>query len=243
LPLPEKAVTAPPPVTLASVYSSIPQEPAGPPKGYFSPRWLGHGLTALLIALTVMMVVEVWSGLQQAELLDRIQQHGPFTHEEAQANDARQGIIVTLRLVALCFTGIVFCCWVYVVAENVRALGARRLKYSPGWAVGYYFIPIVCLWVPYQAMKEIWKASVDPGNWRSIRTSPIVSWWWGLWLFAIAFNYLLVRITIMAGGHDPVLATRMDIASCFVGIPRNVVAILLVQMLSAIQVRTATEPR
>lgn len=238
-----KMEPAPPPVPAASSPGpSVPRASNEPPEGFWSPRLLGYGLTALLAVLTIMTAMEIWSGFQQAELVDRIQQRGSVTRDEARASDARHGIIVTVRLVTFCLTGIVFCCWIYVVAKNVRALGARRLRYSPGAAVGYNFVPIVCLWVPYQAMKEIWKASVDPTHWRSVHTSSVVRWWWGLWVFSIAFNYLLIRIALRAGGGDPAIAARMDIASCFVSIPRDVIAIFLVQMLSEIQVRTATAP-
>jgi hypothetical protein len=243
-PPPAMAEPAPPPIPAASIPGSgVPPLPVAAPVGFSSPRLLANILTALLIVLTVLTAMEIWSGLRQAELLERILQHGSFTREEALANDTRHSFIITTRLAVFCLTGIVFCCWIYLVAKNVRAMGARRLKFSPGWAVGYNFIPVVCWWLPYQAMKEIWKASVDPEHWRGIRTDPIVRWWWGLWIFSVVINYLLLRLTVMAGGHDPALATRMDIASCFVGIPRNIVAILLVQMLSALQAQTATTQR
>jgi len=44
--------------------------------------------------------------------------------------------------------------------------------------VGWYFVPVANLWKPYQAMKEIWKASSDPENWQDRPVSPLLPWWW-----------------------------------------------------------------
>ena len=39
------------------------------------------------------------------------------------------------------------------------ALGANNLKYTPKWAVGCFFVPFLNLVMPYQVVREIWKAS------------------------------------------------------------------------------------
>ena len=56
------------------------------------------------------------------------------------------------------------------------------MHFAPGWAVGWYFVPIAWFWKPYQAMREIWRASVNPSNWRGAPVSPLLRWWWGLWI-------------------------------------------------------------
>ncbi len=66
-------------------------------------------------------------------------------------------------------------------------------------AVGWFFVPILNLFQPYQVVKEIWKAS-DPDvdvwdafSWQHAAGSPVISWWWVLGLTAsvggrVAFN-------------------------------------------------------
>src|SRR5579883_37701 len=56
-----------------------------------------------------------------------------------------------LVLLACCVT---FLIWVYRTYGNLRAFGATGLSSSPGWAVGYYFIPILWFYKPYQLMNE-----------------------------------------------------------------------------------------
>jgi hypothetical protein len=79
--------------------------------------------------------------------------------------------------------GFVFLKWLYRAYKNIQGFGAKDLKYSPVWAVIYYFIPILCLFRPVNVISEIWRASVDPMTWRQQKASSIIGIWWGVWLF------------------------------------------------------------
>lgn len=72
--------------------------------------------------------------------------------------------------------------WIQHANHNARHLGATDMKYTPGWAVGWFFVPIAWFWKPYQAMKEIWRASANPADWRREQASPLLHWWWALWI-------------------------------------------------------------
>ena len=56
------------------------------------------------------------------------------------------------------------------------------MRFTPGWAVGWYFVPIAWFWKPYQAMAEIWRASRNPAEWRGEPVSPLLAGWWVLWI-------------------------------------------------------------
>jgi Domain of unknown function (DUF4328) len=99
-------------------------------------------------------------------------------------------LVLLAHLALLIGTGVVFFIWLYRSYANLKLLGARGLSYSPGWAVGYYFVPIMSLFRPYQVMQEIWKGS-DPAfategarGWRDAPSSAFVMPWWGFWLTA-----------------------------------------------------------
>lgn len=74
--------------------------------------------------------------------------------------------------------------WIHRANHNARQLGATGLKFTPGWAVGWYFIPIASIWKPYQAMKEICQASFNPGRWWDEDRPALLPAWWALWLLA-----------------------------------------------------------
>src|SRR4029077_16520575 len=79
---------------------------------------------------------------------------------------------------------VAFCMWFYRAYKNLKGWRIPGLKYSPGWAVGYFFIPILNLFRPYQIAQEIWKAS-DPQvpleagfRWHDNKGSSLVGTWW-----------------------------------------------------------------
>ncbi|MFL6227217.1 MAG: DUF4328 domain-containing protein [Pyrinomonadaceae bacterium] len=61
---------------------------------------------------------------------------------------------------------------------------------SPGWAVGYWFIPFANLVRPYQVVKELWIKS-DPAidftrgfadKREGVRSATLVGVWWFFWI-------------------------------------------------------------
>lgn len=95
-------------------------------------------------------------------------------------------------------TTILAAVWIYRAATNVRMLGAQGLTVSPGWAVGWYFVPIANFWKPYQAMKEICQASAQPLQWRGSVVPKLLPAWWALWLLSVLIP---VSIGMAAGLH------------------------------------------
>lgn len=87
------------------------------------------------------------------------------------------GFRIFLGLAALT-TAVIVSRWIYRANSNARALGASEMAFTPGAAVGWYFVPIANFWKPYQAMREIWKASVSPAGWERQRVSALLPTWW-----------------------------------------------------------------
>lgn len=88
-------------------------------------------------------------------------------------------------------TIIFFCIWMNKSMKNAWALPSSLSKpsFTPGWAVGYFFMPIMMLFKPFQAMREIW-VRAD----KTYKTSPLVSSWWALWIIANIFSNINLRI-------------------------------------------------
>jgi len=97
---------------------------------------------------------------------------------------------IGLRVIFWIFTGlpvplitaVLVLTWIHRVNHNARQLGAAGMRFTPGWAVGWHFVPIAWFWKPYQAMTEIWRASRNPADWRGKPVSPLLHWWWFLWI-------------------------------------------------------------
>ncbi|MEZ6241594.1 MAG: DUF4328 domain-containing protein [Phycisphaerales bacterium] len=83
-------------------------------------------------------------------------------------------------------TVICFCIWIVKASKNARALGAQGMQITPGWAAGWFFIPLANLVMPFKAVSEIWKASepepnADPTAWKRVPATPVAVWW-SLWV-------------------------------------------------------------
>ncbi len=83
------------------------------------------------------------------------------------------------------------------------------MRFTPGWAILWYFIPIANLWKPYQAMKEIWKASADPHDPGAAETSRLLPWWWFLWILSNIVGQVLVRVGLAAKEVDALIGANL----------------------------------
>lgn len=141
---------------------------------------LHNGLQVLLIISGLLASASLASSLQQIAMLGQ-----PFvSRAAAEANDSRQQLVAELYGAGFLLTMVVFGCWLVRAHRNLRAMGAMDLTVSPGWAVGYFFIPVVNLWMPYQATELLWRASHDPARWQSAKRSWILPAWWTAWIVA-----------------------------------------------------------
>ena len=79
---------------------------------------------------------------------------------------------------------ILFCVWVHRGNANARALGAQSMRFSPGWAVGWFLVPFMNLFRPYQVVREVWKASAPEvsSRWEQLQTPVLVKAWWAMLL-------------------------------------------------------------
>ncbi len=90
--------------------------------------------------------------------------------------------------------------WLFRTSCNVHALGAAGLAFTPKWAIGWYFIPLLNVVKPYECMREIWQVSTDPVRWREVKPDRILMIWWGLWILSGALSMQELRLTIRFPG-------------------------------------------
>jgi hypothetical protein len=102
---------------------------------------------------------------------------------EALASDHRVDTFAYAAIAALVVTGIVFIVWFHRAYRNTRARGGE-MRYSDGWAIGAWFIPISWLWIPKKLANDIWWGTERPvyRAWRE--RSALLTSWWLAWVFA-----------------------------------------------------------
>jgi serine/threonine protein kinase len=84
-------------------------------------------------------------------------------------------------------TGVLFLVWLRRVYSNLPTLGAKELRFRPGWAMAVWFVPLLNLVRPKQLLNDVWRASdpdlpVEAGRlWRGRRVPALLGcWWWTL---------------------------------------------------------------
>jgi Domain of unknown function (DUF4328) len=70
--------------------------------------------------------------------------------------------------------------WQHQVTANLWARGYAGLKMRPGWAVGWWFIPIANFFMPLLGVLEVDRRSTPDGSAR--KAGAVVGWWWAVWL-------------------------------------------------------------
>jgi hypothetical protein len=218
-----------------------PQEPSVPlaTRDYRDPATLTQWVKILLILSLLLDLIGAGSGVMELSLL---RSFGSGTLEGdvdalANANDARQQAIGIAQLLLFIVTGIVFLTWIYRANRNARALGAQGMRFTPGWTVGWFFVPIMSLWKPFQAMREIWQASVQPGNWQAVTTPPLIGWWWAIYIINLFLGQIAFRMASAADGLDSAMnASAVTLASDISSMVLDVIAFLLVGKIAAHQI-------
>lgn len=159
--------------------------------------------------------------------------------ENVSLGIAAIGLIGLFEILLRWLTILFFLVWLFKAFKNLPALEVRNLEFSPGWAVGWWFIPFANLVKPYQVVSELWResnADFDSDTFLSnqIATPSIIGWWWGLF---IAGNIVGRISDKLIDVDSPYFAVVLMIACILHGIS----AYLIIQIIS--NIRTQQELR
>jgi Domain of unknown function (DUF4328) len=200
-------------------------------------KWVRY----MLYTQVIIAVISIISGYFEYQLLTDFQ-NGVYTSQElaiadAEASDQRQSLIGIAYLIVFIVSGFLILRWIHRANYNARQLGAENMTFTPGWSIGYYFIPILTLWKPYQAMKEIWKASKIPTDWEVAGTSSILPIWWTLWLISGFLGQTILRLTMSAEELPELLNVNMITqTSNVLDIPLALVTLAIVNSIYGMQI-------
>jgi hypothetical protein len=132
--------------------------------------------------------------------------------------------------------------WAHRAYRNLPALGASGLRYSPRWAAGSWFVPVVNFFLPCLVVGEAWRAS-DPSERESTRESRaqqpfpgLVLAWWLLFIFAGLVSNVTGRLVNGAQTlGQTVVVDWVLVASNLLDILAAILAIVVIQTLNARQ--------
>lgn len=147
--------------------------------------------------------------------------------------------VALIQVLVYVVGGILVLRWVYLANANVHMLGAAGVG-GAGLAVAWYFIPIACLFMPFQSMREIWKASREPRDWEIVRAPATIGWWWFFWIAASLAGIVAFRLDAEGGPEGGFRAAEMlTTASDLLTVPAS---LLLASIIGAVTAMQAAQP-
>jgi hypothetical protein len=167
------------------------------------------GIGGVLIVLLALNGVAslAFGVLQLGELqaLERFRRGDPISAREIVDAMDRSDLISQLGSWLFVLTAIVWLVWQHRAHANLHAARVPGLEFSPGWAVGWWFIPVANLVKPFGTVRELVKASVADPAWRQARTWPVIGWWWAC-LIVGAVAGSAVGVVAAVRSDDPMSA-------------------------------------
>jgi hypothetical protein len=125
--------------------------------------------------------------------------------------------------------------WIYRAHSNVRAAGAGPLENTPGWAVGWFFVPIANLFKPFQAMRELWNVSHGQSDGYSQDSEPVLKLWWGFWIVSNIVTNISARSMFTGGEIGQSATTVLDVIGSLLSIPAAWFLLQIVRQVNSAQ--------
>ncbi len=134
---------------------------------------------------------------------------------------------------------ILFFRWIYVSVKNLRALSGKSMRFTPGWSVGWFFIPIASYFKSLPIMKEIWRVShKDDGvEYRLVRR------WWQFFILSQAFSRLAFKGAFKVVDVSSYMESALQyVVSDGLDLLLTIVTLVLVSRIGAAYSRNIVEP-
>jgi hypothetical protein len=150
-----------------------------------------RSITAFSTSIKVLFILEAVFSLillVTTPTISRLNSAAAMSWFEAMAA-LSIGAVVFLYFAVFVAGAVVFLIWIHHAYANLESLEVRYLRFTPGWAVGWFFIPIMSLFRPYQVVAETWRMSTEQNS------AALVGWWWFLFLLHNWAGWLSYRVS------------------------------------------------
>jgi hypothetical protein len=175
------------------------------------PKWAkpyeSPGARAIFVMASFTVVIAayaIWTIADLAAIAIYASSGGQPSSGQQDAIVLVGGLPGLLAFPALIVSAVARSVWMHRVYRNLPALGARRLRYSPKWAAGGWYVPILSLFRPLQIVREIWTSTTPGIAWK------LLDVWWAIYLASNIFA-LFARRGNFGGGLDEGLDAMVNI--------------------------------
>lgn len=157
---------------------------------------------AITIAVAIAGLAQLVSLAFTPSQIDNARDFVERRIDEEAFTDAQLGggLVQSVIGLATLTTAILSIVWLYRIAQNHRRLG-RRTTFSPGFAIGGWFLPPLLYVLPSLILRENWKAAepTSPPNDEGWRRSPEP---WLVWVWFVLYSLAPLIVIISGAGPD-----------------------------------------
>lgn len=173
-------------------------------------RWMQFFVLVAMLTYVVTIIGAIATWLVITHQLN-------VTEDEATIIDMTFAIGAIASLVFYVLSAFATARLTYRLMKNAHELQSDETLISPGWAVGWYFIPFANLAMPPRAVGQIWRTTFR--HLGQERGSGIIGWWWAAWLISsivLGVSDRMSAPTSSLGGEDYYVGLSVGYALRFV---------------------------
>lgn len=191
-----------------------------------------------LYAFIIINILYLFGSVKEISSYSGFPKNAVPSADEVLSASFLTSLSAVLYLICFIVTIILWCLWIRRTYQNLYAMGIQGLRQTPGWTVGWYFIPVALIWKPYEGMKDAWNAcsvSAPPSgtSLQKLAAPSIIKIWWMLWVFSSILSRSSSRFESRAHtAGELTSAAVIAIINALVDIVLTIVAIQLVKKLT-----------
>ena len=135
-----------------------------------------------LVLMALLCAAQIGFGFAELRVADQVIADKPVSDADLTAIDDRNLAMLPIGIVLWIFAGFAFIRWLHGAYRNVDVVAPAERRYSHGWAIGAWFVPILNLWRPKQIVNDVWRAGGR--DVRDAQPGGLLLSWWLLWTVA-----------------------------------------------------------
>lgn len=194
----------------------------------------------LIWAMVALEIILLISGYFQYELIQTVINGGEISEEAANANDTREQVLAIIYLIVHIVSAVTFIRWFRRAYYNLH-VKVKFLSHTEGWAAGAWFVPIVCLYRPFQIMQELYKETTKYLSKKGVVmnekiTTSYLGIWWALWVISSLLGQFVFRYSLKAETIDEIfISTKFGMVANLMGIPLALITVKIIHDYSKLE--------
>jgi len=139
-----------------------------------------------------------------------------FRRELRDTKDRASWVVLALFSL-LVVNAFVFSLFTHRASRNLLALGVEKQRFSPEWAVGCFYIPVMNVWRPFQVFAELFRGSIGgtergPEQAANASTPPVMIVWWLTLIAGVVLNPIVFGLMLGEGTVAEARSTASTLA-------------------------------